>query len=210
MGEVYRARDTRLGREVAVKVLPAAVASDPDRLKRFEKEARAASALNHPNIVTIHDIGESGGTSYIAMELVDGQTLREILAEGAVPPKRLLAIAAQVADGLAKAHGAGIVHRDLKPENIMVTQGRVREDPRLRPGEADSARRSRAGATHAPTRLGRDGARHRDGNGRLHVAGAGARQGARLPVGPVRVGLDPLRDGDGQAGLRARERRRRR
>ncbi len=120
MGEVYRARDTRLGREVAVKVLPLAVSSDPDRLRRFEKEARSASALNHPNIVTIHDIGESGGTSYIAMEMVDGQTLREILADGALPTKRLLQVAAQVADGLAKAHGAGIVHRDLKPENVMV------------------------------------------------------------------------------------------
>ncbi len=122
MGEVYRARDGRLGREVAIKVLPAAVSSDPERLKRFEKEARSASALNHPNIVTIHDIGESSGTSYIAMEMVDGQTLRELLAEGAIPAKRLLAIAAQVADGLAKAHGAGIVHRDLKPENVMVTR----------------------------------------------------------------------------------------
>jgi Tol biopolymer transport system component len=122
MGEVYRARDVRLGREVAIKVLPAAVASDADRLKRFEKEARSASALNHPSIVTIHDIGASGGTSYIAMELVNGQTLRELLAEGAIPPKRLLAIAAPVADGLANAHGAGLVHRDLKPENIMVTK----------------------------------------------------------------------------------------
>jgi eukaryotic-like serine/threonine-protein kinase len=122
MGEVYRARDTRLGRELAVKVLPSALASDAERLKRFEKEARSASALNHPNIVTIHDIGESDGTSFIAMEMVDGQTLREILAEGALPTKRLLPIAAQVADGLAKAHGAGIVHRDLKPENVMVTK----------------------------------------------------------------------------------------
>ncbi|MFY9551830.1 MAG: protein kinase [Thermoanaerobaculia bacterium] len=122
MGEVYRARDTRLGREVAVKVLPAAVSSDPERLKRFEKEARSASSLNHPNIVTVYDIGESGGASFIAMEVVDGQTLRDILAEGALPPKRLLTIAAQVADGLAKAHGAGIVHRDLKPENVMVTR----------------------------------------------------------------------------------------
>ncbi len=122
MGEVYRARDTRLGREVAVKVLPAAVASDPERLKRFEKEARAASALNHPNIVTIHDIGESNGTAFIAMERVDGQTLRELLADGALPTKPLLAIATQVADGLAKAHTAGIVHRDLKPENVMVTK----------------------------------------------------------------------------------------
>ncbi len=122
MGEVYRARDTRLAREVAIKVLPAVVSSDPERLKRFEKEARSASSLNHPNIVTIHDIGESGGTSYIAMEMVDGSTLREMLAEGALPTKKLLAIAAQVADGLAKAHGAGIVHRDLKPENVMVTK----------------------------------------------------------------------------------------
>jgi serine/threonine protein kinase/tetratricopeptide (TPR) repeat protein len=122
MGEVYRARDTRLGREVAVKVLPSGLSSDPERLKRFEKEARSASSLNHPNIVTVYDIGESGGASFIAMEVVDGWTLRDILAEGALPPKRLLAIAAQVADGLAKAHGAGIVHRDLKPENVMVTR----------------------------------------------------------------------------------------
>src|SRR5512132_3349858 len=122
MGEVYRARDTRLGREVAVKVLPASLSFDPDRLKRFEKEAQSASSLNHPNIITIHDIGESGGTSFIAMEIVDGQTLRELLAEGGLSTKRLLPIAAQVADGLAKAHAAGIVHRDLKPENVMVTK----------------------------------------------------------------------------------------
>ena len=122
MGEVYQARDTRLGREVAIKILPPEVSSNPERLKRFEKEARSASSLNHPNIVTVYDIGESGGTSYIAMELVEGQTLRDLLAEGALPAKKLLAIAAQVADGLAKAHGAGIVHRDLKPENVMVTK----------------------------------------------------------------------------------------
>ena len=104
MGEVYRARDTRLGRDVAVKVLPSSVSSDPGRLRRFEKEARAASSLNHPNIVTIHDIGESGGISFIAMEMVDGQTLRDLLAEGGLSTKGLLPIAAQVADGLAKAH----------------------------------------------------------------------------------------------------------
>jgi eukaryotic-like serine/threonine-protein kinase len=122
MGEVFRARDTRLGREVAVKVLPAGLSSSSERLKRFDKEARSASSLNHPNIVTVYEIGESGGTSFIAMEVVDGRTLREILADGALPPKRLLPIATQVADGLAKAHGAGIVHRDLKPENVMVTR----------------------------------------------------------------------------------------
>ena len=122
MGEVWRARDTRLGREVAVKVLPADVASDPSRLKRFEKEARAASALNHPNIVTIYDIGSADSVSYIAMEKVDGKTLREVLFSGPLAMKRLLQIAPQIADGLARAHEAGIVHRDLKPENVMVTK----------------------------------------------------------------------------------------
>ena len=122
MGEVYRARDARLGRDVAVKVLPPALSFDADRLRRFETEARAASSLNHPNIVTIHDIGQSAGTAFIAMEMVNGQTLRELVADGALPTKRLLAVAAQVAEGLAKAHGAGIVHRDLKPENVMVTR----------------------------------------------------------------------------------------
>src|SRR5262245_12559645 len=116
MGEVWRARDTRLAREVAVKVLPAEVAADAGRLKRFEKEARAASALNHPNIVTIYDIGSADALSYIAMELVAGKTLRELLFGGPLPIKKLLPIAAQIADGLAKAHEAGIVHRDLKPE----------------------------------------------------------------------------------------------
>ena len=122
MGEVYRARDARLQREIAIKVLPAEVASHVERLKRFEKEARAASALNHPNLVTIYDIGSADGVEYIAMELIDGRTLREALAEGALPIRSLLSIAAQTADGLAKAHSAGIVHRDLKPENVMVTK----------------------------------------------------------------------------------------
>jgi Tol biopolymer transport system component len=122
MGEVYRARDTRLGREVAIKVLPDSLGSDPERLKRFEREARSASALNHPNIVTIHDIGSSGAVSYIAMELVQGESLRVALSGGALPTKRLLQIGTQIAEGLAKAHAAGIVHRDLKPENVMVTE----------------------------------------------------------------------------------------
>jgi len=122
MGEVYRARDARLGRELALKVLPTALATDAERLKRFEKEARSASALNHPNLVTIHDIGSSNGIEFIAMELVEGRTLREILVDGALPSRTLFGIAAQAADGLAKAHGAGIVHRDLKPENLMVSK----------------------------------------------------------------------------------------
>ncbi len=121
MGEVYRARDTRLQREVAVKILPPGLASDPARVERFEREARSASALNHPNIVTIHEVAQSDSTSFIVMELVDGKTLRALLYAGPLPLRKLLSIAAQVADGLAKAHGADIVHRDLKPENVMVT-----------------------------------------------------------------------------------------
>ncbi len=121
MGEVYRARDTRLGREVAIKVLPSELSSDRERLNRFEQEARSASALNHPNIVTVHDVGKTDSTFYIAMELVEGKTLRELVASGPLPLRKLLSIGAQVADGLAKAHAAGIVHRDLKPENLMVS-----------------------------------------------------------------------------------------
>ncbi len=122
MGEVWRARDAKLARDVAIKVLPAELAADPGRLKRFEKEAQSASGLNHPNIVTIYDFGKTDETSWIAMELVVGKSLRELLAGGALPLRRLLGIAAQVADGLARAHDAGIVHRDLKPENVMVTK----------------------------------------------------------------------------------------
>ncbi len=122
MGEVYRARDVRLGREVAVKVLPGDAARDGESRARFEQEARAASALNHPNILTVHDIGDSQAGLFIAMEYVDGRTLRELLAAGPIPTRRLLPIAAQIADGLAKAHEAGIVHRDLKPENVMVNK----------------------------------------------------------------------------------------
>ena len=123
MGEVYRAKDAKLGREVAVKVLPETVASDPGRRQRFEQEARSASALNHPNILTIYDIDSTDGTLYIAMELVEGRTLRELVASGEpVVTRKLLDVATQTAEGLAKAHSAGIVHRDLKPENLMVSK----------------------------------------------------------------------------------------
>jgi eukaryotic-like serine/threonine-protein kinase len=122
MGEVYRARDGRLGRIVAIKVVRDDLAADRNRIERFEREARSASALNHPNIVTIYDVGVENSTSYIAMEWVDGTTLRELVAAGRpqlVPA--VVKIGAQIAEGLAKAHGAGIVHRDLKPDNVMVT-----------------------------------------------------------------------------------------
>ena len=121
MGEVYRARDAHLGRSVAIKILPTACSADSDRLNRFEQEARSASALNHPNIVTIYELGQDGPTHYIAMELVEGKTLRQLLVPGLLPIRKAIEIAAQVADGLTKAHDAGIAHRDLKPENLMVS-----------------------------------------------------------------------------------------
>ena len=121
MGEVYRARDTRLNRDVAIKVLPEEFAADRNRLKRFEQEARAVSSLSHPNIVTVYEIGESEAGSYIAMELVEGQTLRQLLRSGGMPLRKALDVGVQIADGLARAHEAGVVHRDLKPDNVMVT-----------------------------------------------------------------------------------------
>ncbi len=205
MGEVWKARDTRLGREVAIKVLPAEIASDPSRLKRFEKEARAASALNHPNIVTIYDIGSADSVSYIAMETVDGKTLREALFSGPLPMKKLLPIAAQIADGLARAHEAGIVHRDLKPENVMVTKdGLVKI---LDFGLAKLTQTDTSGeGSHSADGDG-DLSRGRAGDGRLHVAGADGGPARGLPVRPVFLRLDPLRDGDGQTRIPEEDRR---
>jgi len=121
MGEVFRARDHDLQRDVAIKFLPARYASDADRLARFAQEARAASGLNHPNIITIHEIGEALGQPYIVMEFVDGRTLRDEIGRAPLSAKRVIEYGAQIAGGLSKAHAAGIVHRDLKPENVMVT-----------------------------------------------------------------------------------------
>jgi hypothetical protein len=128
MGEVYRARDVRLGRDVAIKVLPEETAKIPDRLPRFEREAKAVAALNHPNILALHDIGEEGGIVYAVMELLEGETLRARLkAAGQLSPLKALNYASQIARGLAAAHERGIVHRDLKPENLFITSdGRVK------------------------------------------------------------------------------------
>ena len=127
MGEVYRARDTRLGRDVAVKILPENFAADPERLHRFEQEARSVAALNHPNILSVHDIGEQNGTRFIVTELLEGETLRDRLAAGALPVRKSVEIAAQVSRGVAAAHEKGIIHRDLKPANIfLLADGRVK------------------------------------------------------------------------------------
>jgi len=122
MGEVYRARDGRLGRDVAVKVLPDTFGTDAERVLRFEQEARAVAALNHPNILSVFDIGEDDRTRYIVTELLEGETLRACLRGGPLPPRRVQEYARQIAAGLAAAHANGIVHRDLKPENIFISK----------------------------------------------------------------------------------------
>ncbi|MGA3213071.1 MAG: serine/threonine-protein kinase, partial [Terriglobales bacterium] len=122
MGEVYRARDARLNRDVAIKILPAGHSSDPERLRRFEQEARATATLNHPNILAVFDIGWQDGAPYIVSELLEGESLRVRLRGGPLPVRKALEYAQQMARGLAAAHGRGILHRDLKPENIFLTR----------------------------------------------------------------------------------------
>src|SRR2546428_12039170 len=127
MGEVYRARDERLNRYVAIKVLPASLSQDQDRLRRFEQEAQAAGALNHPNILAVYDVGMHDGSPYIVSELLEGETLRERMGGTAQPQRKAIDYAQQIVHGLAAAHEKGIVHRDLKPDNIFITKdGRVK------------------------------------------------------------------------------------
>ena len=187
MGEVYRARDPRLGREVAIKVLPGGLAEDAERLRRFEQEARAVGALNHPYILAVFDTGSHEGSPYVVSELLEGQTLRDRLTSGPLAVRKAVEIAVQIARGLAAAHDKGIVHRDLKPENVFVTRdGHVKildfGLAKLMEPSGDG-RRQRARHPHA-----RDGRGHRAGNRRLHVSRAGARPGGRPPVRPLLPG----------------------
>src|SRR5580693_10689442 len=123
MGEVYRAIDTRLDRTVAVKILPAHLSSNLEAKQRFEREARAISSLNHPNICTLHDVGHQDGTDFLVMEYLEGETLADRLAKGPLPPEQVLRYGIDICEGLEKAHKSGVVHRDLKPGNIMLTKG---------------------------------------------------------------------------------------
>ena len=127
MGEVYRASDPRLGRDVAIKVLPEAFARDPERMRRFEAEARAAGGLNHANVLVVHDIGVEGDLTYLVSELLEGESLRDRLSRGKLPPVRAAEFGQQIASGLAAAHAKGIVHRDIKPDNLfLMRDGRVK------------------------------------------------------------------------------------
>ena len=123
MGEVYRARDLELGREVAIKILTEKIGLDPDRLRRFQQEARITASTNHPNILAVYDVGTCDGTPFIVSELLEGMTLRDRLRTGPLPTRGAIEIAGQIASGLAAAHEKGIIHRDLKPDNVFLTKG---------------------------------------------------------------------------------------
>ena len=173
MGEVYRARDPRLGRDVALKVLHDDVARDPDRLQRFEHEARAVAALNHPHILTVHDVGSDDGTPYVVTELLEGESLREVLSRRSPTQRQVLAWAVQTAQGLAAAHRKGIVHRDLKPENLFLTT-----DGRIKILDFGLAKQTAASLDSAElTDVEPDEAGGGDGHGGVHVPRAGAGAG---------------------------------
>jgi serine/threonine protein kinase len=199
-GQVFRAWDPRLERDVALKILHARFEHDAGRVQSFLAEARAASALNHPNIVTVYDAAVEGGTPFIVSELIDGRSLREELHRGPIGMKRLLDLATQIADGLSAAHEAGILHGDLKPENIMVTRtGRAKI--------VDFGLTRAAGFTAvavAPD-ANADGAGPDRRHGAVREPGAGARVAGRLPIRSVRARPRPVRDGHGQTRVRPRD-----
>ena len=208
MGEVYKARDTRLERTVAVKVLPSHLSASPEARQRFEREAKTISQLSHPHICALYDVGREGETEYLVMELLEGETLSDRLAKGPLPLEQTLRYGTEIADALDKAHRQGIVHRDLKPGNVMLTKSGVKlldfglakamapTSPEVEPDVASDA-------------AGSDAGRDDPGDVPVHGAGAARGQGRGRADGHLRVRRGALRDGDGEEGvLRQRARRR--
>ena len=193
MGEVYRARDTRLDREVAIKVLPEDLAADPERLARFEREARALASLNHPNVAAIYGVDRVDGVSFLVLELVPGEDLARRLEQGALPIGEALDVGRQIAEGLEAAHEAGVVHRDLKPANLALTPDGVVKilDLGLAKVDAGGRRRRGVGERGDPDPRG-----HRGGSdprvAELHESGAGAGPEGGQTDGRVGVRLRAL------------------
>ena len=190
MGEVYLARDNRLGRRVALKFLPGELTDRVEWVQRLKQEARAASALNHPNIVTVHQIGRAGGRDFIASEFIEGETLRQRLEGGPLPLHEALDIAMQVAVQLAAAHEAGIVHRDIKPENIMIRRDGYVKVVEFWCGDIHGSGGWKRGCPHRDRRRGRS-----KGNTALHVTGATVRSSCRCPHRYFQRRRCHLRDG---------------
>jgi eukaryotic-like serine/threonine-protein kinase len=176
MGEVYRARATRLDRTVAIKILPAYLSERPDSKQRFEREARAISSLQHPNICTLFDIGSHDGTNYLVMEYLEGETLADRLTRGPLPPDQVLKYGVEIAEGLEKAHRSGVVHHDLKPGNIMLTKSGAKLMD-LRAGQDRYGYASGLGpdchAGHTPRQPAADRGRHGGRDFPIHVSGSG-------------------------------------
>ena len=208
MGEVYAADDTRLGRKVAIKILPAGLAGDAERLRRFTQEAKAASALNHPSILTIYDVDEVDGQPFLVSEFIEGQTLRERLRRGGLSLREAVEIAGQIASALSAAHTAGIVHRDVKPENIM-----LRDDGHAKLLDFGLAKIAQdAAGSSDETMMGvelRDDAGRRHGNDGIHVARAGARPRGGCPERHLQSRRRALRDGGGPPAVSGRHAQRR-